>query len=321
MVKIFYLGNRNLQPWYDEVIEKLPKEDLTTFEKNLPLEDQIKSAEIIVEDGSNRITKGVVDNARGVRFIQRYGTGMDHMDVAYVLSKGIVLANTPGQFSGIALGEHAILLMLSLAKKTNEWNDSIQKRAFAVPCGDELNGKVLGILGLGASGGHLTKLARAFGMRVLALDVRPVPAATVNDLGLSFFGDLESMDKLLMESDYVSVHVPLTGRTRGMIGKREFGLMKRTSRIINVARGPIIEESALIDALEGGRIAGAGLDVTAEEPVDPENPLLKMKNVVVSPHVAGVTLETAKRRSAVVGENVSRFIGGLEPLYRIIQAD
>jgi D-3-phosphoglycerate dehydrogenase len=321
MSKIFYLGNRNMQPWYDTLIEQLPRGDVTTYEKSRPLAEQIESAELIVEDGSTRITKDVVDGAKSVRFIQRYGTGMDHMDVPYVLSKGIIVANTPGQFSGIALGEHAILLMLSLAKRTSEWDESVQKRAIAVPCGDELQGKVLGILGLGASGSHLAKLARAFGMRVLALDVRPLPPAMVNELGLSFFGGLDSMDRVLAESDYFSVHVPLTGKTRGMIGKHEFGMMKRDSRIINVARGPIIDEGALIEALRAGRIAAAGLDVSSAEPIDTENPLLKMKNVVFSPHVAGCTVETAKRRAAVVGENVSRFNRGLEPLYRITQPD
>ncbi len=322
MVKIFYLGNPNLQPWYDKAIDALPKnQDVAAYQKNKPLEDQIKDAEIIVEDGSTRITKQVVDHAKKVRFIQRYGTGMDHMDVNYVISKGIVVSNTPGQFSGVALAEHAILLMLGLAKRLPDWNETIQSRVIAVPCGDELHGRTLGIVGLGASGEHLAKLAKAFGMRVLAMDIRKMKPDKRKELGLDLFGGLESLDKILKESDYVSIHVPLTGRTRGMIGKREFGLMKKSARIINVARGPIIDEEALVDSLRSGRIAGAGLDVFPNEPIDPNHPILKMRNVLFSPHLAGVTVETAERRARVVGENVSKVIKGMTPLYQIAAAD
>lgn len=322
MVRIFYMGKTDFEPWFSKVMDALPKDqEIVLYDRSRPLADQIAGSEVVVEDGGILITKEVVDTMKGTKFIMRYGTGMDHMDVKYVLSKGIVVANTPGPFSAIALAEHAILLMLSLAKQTNTWRGNIQKRVGSQPTGDELHGRTLAIVGMGASGAELAYLGKGFKMRMLAVDVRPLDEAKVKELGLEFFGGLESLDRILREADYVSIHVPLTSKTKGMIGRRELSLLKRSARLINVARGSIVDEQALLDALQSGRLAGAGLDVTEDEPIDPNHPLLKLENVVFSPHTAGVTIETAERRSRVVGENVARWVKGQPILYQITSAE
>jgi D-3-phosphoglycerate dehydrogenase / 2-oxoglutarate reductase len=321
-VKIFYLGDPNSEGEVRSVMDALPRgQELTIVDKGRPVEGQISEAEIVIEDGSFKITRQVVDAAKKAKLFQRYGTGMDHADVGYILSKGILLANSTGPFIGVALAEQALLLMLSLARQTPRWHENIERRAIGIPTGENLEGKTLGIVGIGASGSELAKRARALGMRLLAVDVRMIDQARVNELGLEFFGGLDSLDTLLRQSDYVSIHVPLTPQTQNMFGAEEFAKMKDGARLINIARGGIVVESALMDALRSQKLAGAGLDVFPDEPIDPHHPILAMKNVVISPHVAGMTVEIVRKRGEIVGENVQRYIDGRPLLCQITKAD
>jgi phosphoglycerate dehydrogenase-like enzyme len=185
------------------------------------------------------------------------------------------------------------------------------------PVNDELGGLLLGIVGLGASGRELAVRARALGMRIQAVDVAPVPEEVLAELGVERFTGLEGLDELLASSDYVSLHVPLTDDTRHLIDERRLRLLKPTAALVNVARGRIVDEDALADALRERRIRGAGIDVFGQEPLEPDNPLLQLDNVVATPHTAGVTRGTSRRRSAVCVENAQRVLRGEEPLYMI----
>ena len=164
------------------------------YDRTRPLEDQIGGAEIVVEDGGILITKEVVDMMKGTKFIMRYGSGMDHMDRAVCPRQGDCgRGHSWAVQQAIALAEHTVLLMLSLAKKTNSWSRNIQNRIGSAPIGDELNGRTLAIVGMGASGVELAHLGKGFRMRMLAADVRPIGEARVTELGLDFFGGLESL--------------------------------------------------------------------------------------------------------------------------------
>jgi D-3-phosphoglycerate dehydrogenase len=165
----------------------------------------------------------------------------------------------------------------------------------------QLNGKTLGIIGLGAIGRRFAALGQAIGMNVIAWTMHPNPA-----LGFQ----LVELEKLLRESDVISLHLRLSPDTGGFIGARELNLMKRTAILINTARGPIIDESALIDALRSGRIAGAGLDVFDVEPLPPGHPITQLENVVLTPHCAGVVPEVLEAGLALAVENVERFLAG-----------
>src|SRR5205807_272862 len=173
----------------------------------------------------------------------------------------------------------------------------VRSKVFYTPANDELEGKTLGIIGLGASGRELARRAWAMGMRVLAVDVVEISQAVRQECHLEFFGDLSQLNRVLAESDYLSLHIPLTKTTRYLIDRRALGLMKPTAVLINVARGPIVDEAALVEALQAGRIKGAGLDVFEREPLDPEHPLLHMENVITTQHVAGTSTGTSKRRA------------------------
>jgi phosphoglycerate dehydrogenase-like enzyme len=242
---------------------------------------------------------------------------LDHVDVAYFAEVGMPLANTPGQFSSIALAEHALFLMLCFAKSFADSQKGIRAKAFWTPLNEELSGRTLGIIGLGASGRELAKRAWAIGMRVLAINRSAVPKSLIDELHLASVGNWSELDRVLAEADYVSLHVPLVPETHHLIDKHALELMKPTAVLINIARGGLVDEEALMNALRTSQIKGAGLDVFAEEPLPPAHPLLEMDNVVATPHIAGVTEETMRRRAEAAARNVDRVAEGLPPLHQV----
>ena len=273
---------------------------------------------MVVDQGGHG-TRAMIDaGARaGVKLWQVLGTGLDHTDVDYILARGIPLANTPGQFSAIALAEHALLFILCMAKRLREAEANARKGLMYHPVSDELADKVLGVVGLGASGRELAVRARALGLRVQAVDVAPVPSEQLSELGVEHFDGIDGLDALLARADYVSLHVPLTAATRHLIDERRLALMKPTAALVNVARGAIVDEDALARALREHTIAGAGIDVFSEEPLPTDSPLLVLDNVVATPHTAGVTRGTSLRRSRACVENALRVLGGEEPLFQV----
>jgi phosphoglycerate dehydrogenase-like enzyme len=224
-----------------------------------------------------------------------------------------MLANTPGQFSAISLAEHALFLMLLFAKRFEASQDSIEQQMLCVPFTEELAGRTLGLIGFGASAKELAKRAAAFEMRILAFDLTSVSAEMQQTLGVECSTSTEQLERIYRESDYISVHVPLTAETRCMVDARALGLMKHTAVIVNVARGEVIDEHALAAALADGRLFGAGLDVFGEEPVPPDHPLRNVRGVIATPHIAGVTDGMAVRRTQAALANIAKVEQGLEP--------
>jgi D-3-phosphoglycerate dehydrogenase len=325
LVNVLFVGNRAvLHPWYDDFVAAIGgRHPIKLYDPDQPMHPQFRWADVVVEVGGAFNTHAMIDAAveAGVKLWQIMGTGLDHVDVRYFLENGMPLANTPGQFSSVALAEHALFLMLCFAKNFRASQQSLRSRVFYRPVNEELEGKTLGIVGLGASGRELARRASAMGMRILAVDVAAIPQQVLDELRVEFFGGPQNLDRLLMASDYVSLHVPLTSKTRRLIDRRALGLMKPEAVLINVARGGIVDEAALIEALEAGRLRGAGLDAFVEEPLSPTHPFLHMENVVVTPHVAGVTTGTSRRRAAAAAENVDRVARGLPPLYLVTSVE
>jgi phosphoglycerate dehydrogenase-like enzyme len=321
-MNILYIGFRDLvHPCYDDFLEAvLGKHPVALFDPKGSIPAQFSSAEIVVDQGGWG-SHEMVDAAKAVKLWQVLGTGLDHFDVKYILDKQIPLANTPGAFSGIALAEHALFFMFCFAKNLHLSSSNIRSGVFYHPMNDELEGKTLGLIGFGASGRELAKRASALGMRIIAVDALPAAPEVLKEHRIDFFGKPEDIEKLLVESDYVSLHTPLTSKTRHLIDKRSLSLMKPTAVLINLARGEIIDEPALLEVLEAGKIRGAGLDTFAHEPLDPSHPLLKLANVVATPHIAGATRGTLKRRTKAAAENIFRTEKGLPPLYQITSVE
>jgi phosphoglycerate dehydrogenase-like enzyme len=317
-MRILFIGFRDLvHPCYDDFLEAIAgKHEVALYDPKSSIPQQFGGAQVVVDQGG-WASHEMVDSAKSVKLWQVIGTGLDHLDVKYILDNRVPVANTPGVFSGVALAEHALFFMFCFAKNLHLSTSNLRGGIFYHPMNDELGGKTLGLVGFGASGRELAKRAAALGMRVIAIDALPATPEVLKEHYIDFFGTPEDIDKLLAEADYVSLHTPLTSKTRHLINRRALGQMKPTAVLINVARGEIVDQAALVDALEAGKIRGAGLDTFAHEPLDPSHPLLKMSNVVATPHIAGGTRGTLKRRTKAAAENIFRLEKGLPPLYQI----
>lgn len=209
------------------------------------------------------------------------------------------------------------MFMLMLSRHWHEAQQNLRRGVLYVPVGSELEHRRLGLVGFGASAKDLARRAQAFGMRILAIDIRDVSVEERREFGLEFVGRPDQLDQLVAQSDFVSLHLHLNDQTRHIIDDRRLRLMKPTAYLINVARGALVDENALLSALDEGRLAGAGLDVFGREPLHPDHPFLKMPNVVAMPHVSGGTDGTSRRRAACAARNVDRIAAGLDPLYRV----
>jgi phosphoglycerate dehydrogenase-like enzyme len=317
---LFIVQRGNIEPWVTDFCEAARQADLdfALLEDESDLERMFAGVTVVVDQGGHG-TKAMIDAgaAAGVRLWQVLGTGVDHTEVEYIRARGIPLANTPGQFSAIALAEHALFFILALAKRYRAAERNCRAGMMYSPISDELAGQVVGIVGLGASGGELARRASALGMRIQAVDIATPPPERLRELGVEEFSDLGGLDELLQRSDFVSLHMPLNEDTRQIIDERRLGLLKPTAHIINVARGRLVDEDALARALERRSFAGAGLDVFGEEPLSPGNPLLQLDNVILTPHIAGVTRGTSRRRSQVSVENAKRVLAGDPPQFLV----
>ncbi len=238
----------------------------------------------------------------GLRAISIPAAGYDNVDVPAATEAGVAVMNSPG-LSGPAVAEHAVALMLSVCREIVRLDSRMRDGIYRSKRSVQLTGKTVGVVGYGVIGRQLGRVLReGFDCRILASDQGRVGS----EPGVEFV----SLPELLRESDFVSLHLPLTPETRGMIGKAELAMMKPTAFLINTARGGVVDEEALIEALRNGVIAGAGLDVLAKEPPKPDNPLLFMENVVVTPHSASHVPQLSEaiyRRSV---QNLLDFLDG-----------
>jgi phosphoglycerate dehydrogenase-like enzyme len=320
-LKVLFLPNpKILQPWQNDVVAAVgARNDLKIFDYDSALRAQFDGIDVVIDFGGAMGTRPMADVAQSVKLWQILGTGFDHFDLAYWKQKKIPVANCPGEFTAIPLAECAMMYMLMLSRQWTQSQHSVQTGQFCVPCGTELFGRTLALIGFGSSARELAHRARAFGMRILAIDIREISLAEKKEFGLEFAGKPEDLNQLLSLGDYVSLHLHLNEETRHMIGGSQIRLMKPSACLINVARGGLVDEKELYLALSEGRIAGAGLDVFDVEPVDPNHPLVKLPNVVATPHIAGVTADTSKRRAACAAHNIDLVAQGKEFLYRIDQ--
>jgi len=306
------------QPWCGDVLNALgERHRVKLFDRDLPVAPQFAGIDAVIDQGGSVGTREMMDAATETRLWQILGTGFEHFDLAYIKAKGVAVANCPGPFSAVALAETAMMYILMLSRSFHQAAENFKTGVLYRPLGLELEGRRLGIIGFGASGQELARRARGFGMRIHAIDVRPIEAEILEELQPEFVGGPEDMDQVIATSDFVSLHLHLNAETRHILNEHRIGLMKPSAYVINIARGGLIDEAALHRALESGDLGGAGLDVFSQEPPDPTLPVYSLPNVVVTPHTSGCTDGTSRKRAACSAENVDRVAQGLEPLYRI----
>jgi D-3-phosphoglycerate dehydrogenase len=260
------------------------------------------------------VTRKVLENARRLKVVGRFGVGYENIDVEAATEKGVVVTYTPGA-NTLSVAEHVIGLMFALAKKITQTDNAVRKQDWEMRLnysGIELAGKTLGLVGLGRIGTCIAGMARGLGMSVLVFDPY-VAKERAGELGV----ELLTLEPLLSRSDFIVICCTLTDETRGLISEKALTLLKPTAYLVNVARGPIVDEQALIKALRDKRIAGAALDVFEKEPPDPNNPLLTLENVILSPHIAGVAQDASRRISVWVAEDVVRVLNREPPKYPV----
>jgi len=306
------------KPWAEDVIAAIgDRHDLRIYDRQQPMPSQFAGVDVVIDHGGSVGTREMLAAATAAKLWQVLGTGLDHFDLAYWHAQHMPVANCPGPFSASALGECAMMFILMLARQYPVARANLAAGQYYDPLGRELEGLKLGLVGFGASAQALARRARPFGVQLLAIDVREIGAEEMREYGLSFAGQPDELDRVIAESDILSLHLHLNPETRGLIDARRLALMKPSAFLINVARGALVDEPALVAALLAGRLGGAGVDVYSQEPPDLASPLFHLPNVIATPHIAGMTDGTSRKRARCAADNVDRIAAGLEPLYLV----
>jgi len=262
--------------------------------------------------GLDAIDEKALQHADQLKVIARYGVGVDNVDLEAAKAKGIVVTNTPGANS-VSVAELALGLMLALARQIPEAVEAVHQGKWPRYAGLSLQGKTIGLLGLGAIGRQLVRRLAGFDCRIVAHDPL-VDAGVARDLNV----ELTTLDGVLGQADFVSLHVPLLPETRGMVNEVFLRKMKPGAFLVNTARGEIIDEGAMLQALQSGHLRGAGLDAFAVEPPDADNPLLKLPQVVATPHLGAMTDGATSNMGWLAMRDCLSVLKNEEPAHRVV---
>ncbi len=264
-----------------------------------PIVEQIKGFDCIVVRSATKVTKEVIEAGDRLRLIVRAGVGLDNVDQDAAKAKGVKVMNTP-EAPTVSVAEMVFAHMFALARNIALADSSMKDERWEKKKlkGVELWQKTLGVIGFGRIGQAVAKRAKALGMNVIAYDV-----VDIDSICKEFGAKRATLEEILREADYITLHVPLLPQTKGMIGRKQFEMMKSTAFIINTSRGGVIDESALLDALNSGEIAGAGLDVFENEPPT-DWKLVKHPKIIATPHLASTTVEAQARVGELTAEKV-----------------
>jgi D-3-phosphoglycerate dehydrogenase len=263
--------------------------------------ERIGAAELVLNIRSScRFTDAVFAACPKLRLVSVWGTGTDHVDLRAAARHSVTITNTPG-VSAISIAEHALALLLAVARRLPQMDASTRSGQWPRGQSVELYGKTCGIVGLGAIGKQFARLAGGIGMRVIGWTMHPKPIPGV---------EMVELEELYRSSDVISLHLRLSPETVDFVGAPQFAQMKKRAILINTARGAIVNEAAMIDALTSSTIAGAGLDVFTTEPLPPNHPVTKLPNVTITPHNAGITPEALEAGLRMSVENIWDFLAG-----------
>ena len=262
---------------------------------------------------TDKIDARVIEAGERLKVISNYAVGYDNIDVEAATKRGIYVTNTPGVLTETT-ADLAWAILMAIARRVVEADKYVRAGRWVhawgpkMMLGSDVHGKTLGIVGLGRIGSAVARRAKGFNMRVIYYDV-----VRREDLEGELDLEYKPLEELLKEADYITLHVPLTKDTYHLIGERELNMMKPTAYLINTSRGAVVDQRALYRALKERRIAGAALDVFEREPIDPDDPLLELDNVVLTPHIGSASVETRKKMAMMAAENLVSVLRGVEP--------
>jgi glyoxylate reductase len=306
--------------FFDEAINIIEEvADVEIFEgENDPIPRDLLLEKVEKVDGllsmlTDRIDSELLDKAKNLKVVSNYAVGYNNIDVDAATERRVLVTNTPGVLTD-STADCAFMHLMSISRRLVEVDKFIRngewKKAWGpkMLLGSDITGKTLGIIGLGRIGSALIPRAKGFKMKIIYNDEGPVPDKE-KELGIEF----RELDDLLREADYISLHVPLTDDTKHLIDKRELEMMKKSAFLINTSRGPVVNEKALYEALKNRNIAGAGIDVFEEEPTPQDNPLLKLDNIIITPHIGSATQETRLAMAVKAATNITAALKGERP--------
>ena len=276
----------------------------------------LADADAVLSMVTDKIDARMIASAPRLRVISNLAVGVDNIDVEAASRAGIAVGHTPGVLTE-ATADLAFGLLMATARRIAEADRHVRAGKWRTwgpmtMLGHDVHSSTLGLIGFGAIGQAMARRAMGFGMRVLYLKHRSGQRKPRRDAGLAGATRV-SLNRLLARSDYVSIHVPLTPKTRRMIGAREFALMKPGAILINTSRGAVVDQAAMVAALKSGRLAGAGLDVTDPEPIAPRDPLLQLDNVVITPHIGSASIAARASMAAIAADNILDVFAGRLP--------
>ena len=302
----------------EEVLSLIGQDhQVESYDADPPIDRQKLLRSIADKEGllctiTDRIDTEVLDRAPALKVIANYGVGFEHIDIDGATQRGIPVTNTPGVLTE-ATADLAFALILATARRVVEGDKRVREGKFQywaplLFLGQDVSGKTLGIMGMGRIGKAVARRAAGFGMKLIYHSRTRLSPTEEQELGASW----QPLETLLREADFVTLHVPLTPHTRHLIGSRELELMKNSAYLINTARGPVVDEAALVAALRQGQIRGAGLDVYEREP-ELSPGLADLENVVLLPHLGSATVETRTRMALMAAENLLAGLRGDPP--------
>lgn len=309
------------------VTRKIPERGLTKIKQYFETEvwpeyspppkktiiDKVKDLDALVTLLSDKIDAEVFNAGPKLRIVSQLAVGFDNIDVQEATKRGIYVSNTPEVLTDTT-ADFSWALLMAIARRVVEADRYVRTGQWKVAwhpdmmTGRDIHGATIGIVGAGRIGYAMAKRATGFDMKILFYDVVPRP-----EIEKDFGAKKVDLDTLLKQADFVSIHVPLMKETLHLMNEQKLRLMKKTAYLINNSRGPVIDEKALYKALKEGWIAGAGLDVFEQEPTPSDNPLLKLDNIVVAPHISSASLETRSQMSQMVADNLIAFFQGKKP--------
>lgn len=283
-----------------------PNDETSTIER-------LSEADCIINIRSSvKFTRNVLANCNRLRILSVWGTGVDHVDLLAAEEYGITVSNTPA-YGAPYVSEHALTLALAVSRQIVESDRHIRQGGWTRGFINELYGKTLGVIGTGAIGQRMIQLGKGIGMNVIAWTINPD-----NNRAKEYGTEFVELNDLMAQSDVISIHLALSNKTEKLIGENEISLMKETAILVNTARGPIVDEKALLSALRSRQIAGAGLDSFDIEPLPSGHPFTELDNVILSPHAGGMAYNGTMRGLEMSVENLESFAKG-NPIYVVAQ--